>query len=155
MSEDNDQLVGERIGRHLRGELDGYVGRAEKAFLRHVLTDAPARRGHGWRRIGVGVAVAASVVAGVALWNRHGTMPITTPSQLIEPVALASDDPVERSVFWNTIDEGTVFIDDQTPARRLRRQLVEQTRWFDAQGNAQVSYRVPREDIMLVGYGKY
>jgi hypothetical protein len=75
------------------------------------------------------------------------------------PVQLASDDtpdPIERTVYYRTVDDGTVFLDDQTPARQLRRQEVEQVTWLDRRtGRTSVTEMVPKEDVMLVAYNKH
>ena len=66
------------------------------------------------------------------------------------------DRDIERTVFWRTLDEGTVFIDPNTPARQLRRQQVEEVSWTDRQsGERRASYSVPQEEVMLVAYDKY
>ena len=58
-------------------------------------------------------------------------------------------------MWWQTVDQGTVFVDSDTPMRKLLHQQIEQTKWRDADGNESVKVTVPKEEVMLVSYNKY
>jgi hypothetical protein len=64
-------------------------------------------------------------------------------------------EPIERTTYYRTLDDGTVYLDDDTPARQLRRQEVEQVTWLDKKtGKTSMTERIPNEDVMLVAYHK-
>jgi len=71
------------------------------------------------------------------------------------PVAPAGDTPqdVEHALTWNTIDQGTVYLGGEVPLRSVVRQANETVRWYDPQRKARVEMTVPRDEVMLVGYG--
>ena len=88
--------------------------------------------------------------------ERRGTG--VTPTKLVstQPAPADENSPLERTVFWRTLDEGTVYIDDDTPARQLRRQQVEEIAWTDKRsGERKTTYSVPQEEVMFVAYDKY
>nr|MCS5617376.1 hypothetical protein [Pirellulales bacterium] len=78
-----------------------------------------------------------------------GEPPATLPAQ---PAAVAAAEPsragrplvAEEAIAWS--DEGVRFIDGTTPARVLRRSVLE--RYLADDGRAEV--RVPREDFIFL-----
>ena len=62
---------------------------------------------------------------------------------------------VEQTISWETTDEGTLLLDDQTAVRRLRRQIVDRVKWYDPQQQTLVEIAVPKEEIILIGLMTY
>ena len=153
---------------HLVVELDGQLGRAERAF-HDRLRLAPAAdasgvtssrrprrlRSHAWVIGATGAAVAASLAA---MWigpvrpsqPPGGPSAINLKEQHVEPVAVSpsgssktvTDDAaatgyapqwrqVEQVVNSMTVDKGIVVLEDNTPARLVRRVALEQVEWVD------------------------
>jgi hypothetical protein len=168
MNSNEEQLdsLDESLKGHLSGRLDSQLGKAAAAFASHALKSPEISRPAGsavrpWWIALLGTAAAAAVVA-VAfsdmarragpLGPSHPLLVATQPSE----ATTGDDSDIERTVFWRTLDEGTVFIDPNTPARKLRRQQVEEVSWTDRQsGERRASYSVPQEEVMLVAYDKY
>ena len=93
-------------------------------------------------------AIAASVAfAPAVVTSGPAAVAVTALSAVASPAAVAAVaapvEVAEESVAW--ADAGVQFIDDQTPARVLRRVAVERHR--PAGGS---EYRVPREDVILL-----
>jgi len=65
------------------------------------------------------------------------------PSERYRPVAAAN-------VLYDLKDEGTVQLDDQTTARRLRYRYVDSYTWKNPASNASVRWSVPREEVRIV-----
>jgi hypothetical protein len=103
-----------------------------------------------------GLATAAAASLGIS-WAMRDTKPTVLPLDG-GPRRLASDDPapveVTRAVAWQTFDEGTLLLDDQTPVRRVRHQILEYSQWYDPKTKGYVEATVPREEIVLVGLSK-
>lgn len=137
---------------HLTCALDPQLGRAEPHFRRKLAVL------HWWRTRTAGLGVLAAMAACAALaWNLWPTIPAPRPDNGILAVATPSAQPVrvDQLTCWRTLDEGTVFLDDQTPMRRIRRQVIETYEWFDPQQQAKVEITVPREEVILVTVQTY
>jgi hypothetical protein len=173
--EDNINPLDEALMKHFAKRLDPQLGNAVARFAAHAMKDsqiaqnsaepparAEPRRGF-WIATFSTSAVAAALIVGFAMFahsinqngnggTKHGN-PVVSSSQ---PTPSATDVPMERTLFWRTLDEGTVFLDDDTPARQLRRQQVEEVTWKDpASGEQRTSYSIPQEEVMFVAYNKY
>lgn len=159
-SDDNlDRLLRD----YLSAQLDPQVGRASAHFRQHLgraqaaRTDSPRRRrrtAFGWAVGIVGGALAASVAvmaAAPAFW-RHGGLSPDGEGGTTKPVP----EPVMYTqVVGETIDEGTFLVDGKLPVRKLRRELVEQATWYDAEAGARVQVTVPRQDVTFVEMAIY
>lgn len=129
---------------------------ALKSRVAAALAAAPARPAAvRWLAERLLWAGAGAVAASLALTLAPAVAPPVAPPAATaadrtgpaaaEPVA-ATEPPVEvaeEAVAW--ADAGIQFLDDQTPARILRRVAVERHR---PAGGAE--YRVPREDVILM-----
>jgi hypothetical protein len=129
----------------------------------------PDHRRSGWSAFGwsiglAGAAVAAGIAVVMILVPLVQRNPAPTQQVVIVPdpterhttVTPASDDAprdVEHALTWNTIDQGTVYLGGEVPLRSVVRQANETVRWYDPQRNARVEMTVPRDEVMLVGYG--
>ena len=123
----------------------------------------------GWSAFGwsiglAGAAVAAGIAVVMILVPLVQRNPAPTKQLVVVPdptdpdttVTPASDDAprdVEHALTWNTIDQGTVYLGGEVPLRSVVRQANETVRWYDPQRNARVEMTVPRDEVMLVGYG--
>ena len=143
----------------------------------HGNDDAPLRMprsidGHrrsGWSAFGwsiglAGAAVAAGIAVVMILVPLVQRSPAPTKQLVVVPdptdtnttVTPANDDAprdVEHALTWNTIDQGTVYLGGEVPLRSVVRQANETVRWYDPQRKARVEMTVPRDEVMLVGYG--
>lgn len=148
---------------HFRAQLDGQLGRAESAFTRRIAQqNAPRwpRRRHPlvWGLWAAGaIAASAGIVWGVVA---HHELPTVGPAiemvqhpQAVTPQAQAPSTQisVEQIVAYQTIDEGSVILEDQGPARKLRRQVMQTVEWYDPERNESGTVRVPIEQVVLVG----
>jgi hypothetical protein len=71
----------------------------------------------------------------------------------VSPAGEFTPQNVEHALSWNTIDQGTVYLGGEVPLRSVVRQANETVRWYDPQRKAHVEMTVPRDEVMLVGYG--
>jgi hypothetical protein len=126
-------------------------------------------RRSGWSAFGWSIGLAgAAVAAGIAvvmilvpLVQRNPgptkqVVVVPDPSDPGTTVTTATDTAprdVEHALTWNTIDQGTVYLGGEVPLRSVVRQANETVRWYDPQRNARVEMTVPRDEVMLVGYG--
>jgi hypothetical protein len=95
-----------------------------------------------WAAGGAAAASLAFLLAGAAPVGRE---PVTVATvATVEPAAPRSARVSEEAVGWS--DEGIRFVDEFTPARILRRQVIE--RHSAGDGTAEV--RVPREDVIFL-----
>jgi hypothetical protein len=95
-----------------------------------------------WAAGGAAVASLAFLLAGAAPVGREPVAVATVAT--VEPAASRSARVSEEAVGWS--DEGIRFVDEFTPARILRRQVIE--RHSAGDGTAEV--RVPREDVIFL-----
>jgi hypothetical protein len=145
----------EALREHLRNQLDGQLGRATAAFRREVAASPRPRIG---RRLLIwGVCAGASLAASVAIvWSavahRTAQKPVISrndnPSTSTEP---SSPLPVEQTLAYTTTDEGTVVLENEGPARRLRRSVLQTFEFYDPQQKASIQVTVPQEQTVLVG----
>ena len=159
MPEQDDKQLDATLADFFRGALDGQCGRSESFFRQHLKAESRL----AWRTrsflIGAfGAGLAASVAV---LWAspvfRAGATPrpsITgdlkpsVDSSLVQPV-------VEHWVDSRTSDEGVIMLDDETPVRVLRRQAIEQTRYYDEHDAVRSQEVTPRDDLVLMKLTTY
>jgi hypothetical protein len=163
LTHQDDDNLDRMLHEFFAAELDQQVGRAGAGFRLHLLQARAAQRRatphrrrttFGWAAGIVGTALAASVAvmaAAPALWRNSGAPPAGR-----DPGANPAPAPVTYTqVVGQTIDEGTFLVDGRVPVRKLRRELVEQAMWYDAEMGAHVQVSVPREDVMFVEMATY
>src|SRR5262249_11114849 len=127
-----DQLMHQ----HFRRELDDQ------------LPAMPVTHRARWRMLALGGAAIAAAIAGILLMRPGmGTEKST--------VAAASAPQVNYEMAWQTIDNGTVYLDPDTPMQAYVRQQVETTRWVDPATHATMEMSVPQRQIVLVGLNSY
>jgi hypothetical protein len=118
---------------------------------------------HGWRTAGVAAVLTLAVLAG---WVNFRTkdLPIaaTSPDRLAAadsaartpPLNAARSDryqPVTASnVLYDLKDEGAVYVDGDTPARRVRYRYLDTYTWKNPRNNASLKWSVPRDEIRVL-----
>ena len=155
MSDKLDQDLDEVLGRHFRACLDGQLGRASAAFQEEL---AVRRRWRGW--LPTGAAVAACLALAWAMFGHReidnrvvstGPSPHRAEQFAGAGAAAAAETPVVQSATWSRmLDDGPAVVDGQ-PVRQLRRKLVEEIEWYDAEDGATVRTTVPQQQIFLIG----
>ena len=67
----------------------------------------------------------------------------------------ANWEQVQQVVSSQTVDRGLVLLDDNTPARLVRRVSLEQTEWVDEQRGVRMQAFVPRQEAQLISLDTY
>ena len=78
--------------------------------------------------------------------------PTETPAEM---PAAPRWEQVEQLVSTVTLDNGPVVLEDNTPARLIRRVALERTEWVDEQAGVRVRAVVPRDDVQLIALDTY
>ena len=179
MSTENerDEIVDEALRTYLAAELDPQLGRARRAFERHLATNAPAPsrrvRSRGWVIGAVGAALAASVLA---VWTLPGFRPPAPPeltggggppAPVPHPPAVrakaATTVSAAATVGWQQSDYGMtsvtrnlacVVIDD-VPARVVERTDVERRQWVDPDRRVRIEAVSPQHNVHLIDVDTY
>src|SRR5437764_2645389 len=145
----DDAMLESALKRHFNDSLNPQLGRAVSAFESHVAAHPRSvasgssliRRDRAWWAWAVSTtAVAASIAVAFAVMTINSQRPTPTrtlghnisPSSVPTMLAITQptpDEPVERTVWWRTVDQGTVYADDKTPMRKLLRQQVEELKF--------------------------
>ena len=159
----DDGPLGAAMRDYLSAELDPQLGRAAARFRHHLRgpdatstgggSGGPGKPGRwgGWVVGIVGGAMAASIAAlwaGPALWPPK-------PTRDLAPVAQYHFDLDDVTLCTQTRDGGTVVLDGRTPVRRIYRNQLKQSRWFDAAHDVSVEKIEPRQEIMLIEMDTY
>lgn len=155
MTRTDDDDLDALLRAHVSRELDPHLGHATAKLDRLLAERATARP----RPLVIGLrwSAAATVLLGLGVTLSlvaHQLRPAPTPDQ---PIANPAPRPVFDAVqtSWvETYDDGTVLVDEKTPARMLRRVQYEQTDWKDAQGQWQCTITVPQQDVILLDLPK-
>jgi hypothetical protein len=165
MAESDDELS-KLMRAHLAKELDQYVGRAGERFARAIGPADARPASSGFMRLwwAAPIVAAAAVIAVVIAPALHSVTP--QPTVISDPVAILPhvNDPafsatqavafapkdVTGKVYWETRDEGQVWLDDETPARRIRTQQLQTLQYTDPRDSSRIEITIPREEILLV-----
>ncbi len=151
MSDKLDQDLDEVLSRHFQACLEGQLGRASAAFRQDL---EPRRSWRAW--LPLGAAMAACLALAWAMFGHRPAPPkqigSTLPVPAQEAPAIAAPQaPVVQAATWSRMhDDGSAVVDGQ-PVRQLRRKLVEEIEWYDAQDGATVRTTVPQQQIFLIG----
>lgn len=156
--------IEELLEGHLERRLDPHLGKAAQAFAAHVGEHVGEHRGEAapaplaashrfifWWAPAIG-ALAACVMVGLLLRARYDR-PVATGPVGVNPVPAetAGTLEIQRTISWQNFDEGTFMMDEQTPVRRVRRQVLETSQWYDPARQSMVEVSLPREEVMLIG----
>ena len=157
MPEQDEQRIDATLAEFFRGALDGQRGRSEAAFRQYLKGESKlAWRTRSFLIAAFGTGLAASVAV---LWASPIFHAAPTPRTFVEKsnqVDPAIVHPVvEHIVDSRTSDEGVIMLDEETPVRVLRRQAVEQTRYYDEHYQVQSQEVTPRDDLVLMKLTTY
>ena len=162
MSDPKQDRLDELLGRHFACELDGQRSRAERRFLHVAVHASPSHRQTAWWAAwgGIAAAACAAIVWMLpGLWQRGMIAPVADrDADAVSPVtADVQDDLVElrRTLVWQTLDEGMLVVDEDTPLRKVRLQSLERVQWYDRKNQALVEATVPKEEVIFVGMQTY
>ena len=158
MPEQDEEKLDATLAEFFRGKLDGQRGRSEAAFRQYLKGDSKL----AWRTrsfligaFGAGLAASVAVLWASPIFHTnlpHAPFAGPSPSQvdpsIVHPV-------VERIVDSHTSDEGVIMLDEETPVRVLRRQAIEQTRYYDQFDQVQSQEVTPRDDLVLMKLTTY
>ena len=156
MNELNDEQLDLLLRDHFSTELDGQLGRAPVAILARSRRRSPWRAAVNWG-VGGGFALAAAIGALflfaplLKIMSRGGDSDSHQVAQRAGAPVTPISEPVEHEIAWNTIDQGTVFVNDNVPMRSIRRQRVDSLKWIDPDTKAQMEVTVPHDEVVLVG----
>lgn len=140
MEDLNDDQFDAMFRRHLSKELDGQLGRAEE-------TIANLNRRRSLMRIAAWAGVAMAAAAAVAIV-------LLRPGPAAQaPAAVAT--AIEYQLDSQTIDQGTVFLDQETPVRQYVQRQVETARWTNPVTNERIEWSVPQDQVVLVGLNSH
>ncbi len=93
-------------------------------------------------------ALAACVALVVVIMNSSETPPIHNDQGSIHAIDF---DPVRIEHVYSDVEpEGVVFVDDDTPVQRYRRQTVEHVQLIDDKRNIRIELTVPQEDVIVM-----
>ena len=158
----------QRPGLRLRENIQGELGTepAPVARARYAsATNLNSWKWLGWRTAGLATAVALVAVLAMVTLKRPmaqtstkvpPTAPLaaTGPARQPEPPMTAHEDryqPVAAAnVLYDLKDEGQVYVDGDTPARRLRYRYLDTYTWKNPRGNASLKWSVPRDEIRVL-----
>lgn len=100
--------------------------------------------------------LAAAAALAIGFFLRMPELPQPLPLANPPPMATAEAVPAVfkpvrmANVLYAARDEGLVTLDDGRIARRLRREYVDSVTWRDPQGDAAVTWTVPRSEVAVV-----
>jgi hypothetical protein len=147
----------DELRRHFAGALDPQRGRALRAFEEQI--HVPQHRRHWLMAASIGLVFLAG--AAVAFWPARRTPVVSRAIDPVPPVAPRLNMPqdVTRLVAWEASDEGVVdsvhVQGREIPVRKVRREAVETTQWFDPASNATIRLTVPVEQTILIQEDTY
>jgi hypothetical protein len=116
----------------------------------------------GWRP--AGIAAALAVIVAVSWINRKQEMPpavapagvaatnppIRPATQRDLPGSKSAQEIAATNVLYDLKDEGTVLVNGDTPARRVRYRYVDTYTWKNPRTNASLKWSVPRDEIRVL-----
>jgi len=159
----NNDNLDRLLSEHFDGTLASQLGRTEAAFREQLNRASVPKRPLKipfWL-IGTFTTAAAATVA-IAMLNPLspdlGVVPgpskpdVSQPTLIASTVAATSPNhtDLQYTSYQRTLDDGLVYLDDQTPARKLRRQAVQQIQWLDDDGKTLMQVTVPKEQVLVV-----
>jgi hypothetical protein len=130
------------------------------------VTTFPAWKWRGWS-----LAAAAAIIAGVVFlrypWQAglpgevaRQNSPAASQPVVEQQVADASQVPASTpnvyrpvratNVLYDLQDDGTVYLSDNTPARRVRYRYVDTYTWKNPATNASLKWTVPRDEVRVI-----
>ncbi len=153
MNDVNDKLDA-LLQSHLKRELDPYVGSAMNKLNAEVRVGGGFEQASWGSRIRYAMAAALMLSIGVAgsIVYRNFNVPPSLPPTADNRVVPYTE--AVQSNWTTTYDDGTVMVDEQTPARMLRRVQYQKLDWKDPSGKWQSRIEIPNQDVILVDIPK-
>ncbi len=162
------------LRRGLSEQLDMHIGRAAERFLaesdRPALTAPSGSAMRLWWAVPLLAAAAVVAMFAAPVFRAAQSSPAdpsiasqraTNPGHLPSHGADASltqvrYEPTEvgGAVKWADQYEGMVWLDDETPAQKIRRHRLETLEWTDPLDSSRIQITLPREEIVLVSSPK-
>ena len=170
---ERDEIVDDALRTYLAAELDPQLGRARRAFERHLATTTPAPprgvRSRGWVIGTVGAALAASVLAVWALPGFRPTPPAEVTGVAPTPVPhpstgrATSANSASAAADWQQCGYGSTSVTrngacvliDNMPARVVERMEVERRQWFDPNRGVRIEAVSPQHNVHLIDVDTY
>lgn len=147
----NDEALQREVVEAIDRRIQPQLGRSRRAFLDAVASETAsrsattnARRRWWWLPATAGLAAAVAIAIRLSAPTRAPDQPPTTPA-----VASFAPSPVSHAVAWTPLEDQTVYVNGQVPARSIRGLRVDELRWFDPELKAHVRLTVPREQVVL------
>lgn len=152
-------LLLDRIGRDLGAPGDGVAGPTRPRYT--TATNLGSWKWLGWRTVAIAATLGLVATIGwVNLQDRTApaapaeqTVANNTPAPVPTGAAPSADHyrPVAATnVLYDLKDEGTVYVDGDTPARRLRYRYLDTYTWKNPRNNASLKWSVPRDEIRVL-----
>jgi hypothetical protein len=152
----NDEQLQQQVAEAVGRKLGPQMGRARRVFLNAVAGTQPAPtrptlRFRPWMLLGFGSAAAAALLVLTLRPTSAPDAPDAGTGSAAPVVASSTNEPsnVQHAVFWEPIDEQTVYVNGQVPARSIRGVRVDEVQWFDPRLKAHVRLTVPRQQVVL------
>lgn len=99
-----------------------------------------------WLAGGAAIAACAAVVTIVMINSQTATTIQPTNDNIV-----GDFDPVRIEHVYSDIEpEGVVYVDNDTPVQRFRRQTVEHVQLIDDKRNIRIEMTVPKEDVIIM-----
>lgn len=147
----------ERIGRDLEASAEAAAPLGPRYA---TATNRHSWKWVGWRPAGVAAILALAAVAGWVRLQRAAPPSAPLRGQLAGngPAAPVGSAPAPdryqpvaaTNVLYDLKDEGTVYLDGDTPARRLRYRYLDTYTWKNPRNNASLKWSVPRDEIRVL-----
>ncbi len=141
----------------------GHEGKAAPARAYRTATNLASWKWRGWRTTGVAAALVMLAALGLEFFARPSA---ARQSKARQPVSSAVAGPVDQrspgsmpdryrpvaasNVLYDLKDEGTVYVDGDVLARRLRYRYVDTYTWKNSSGSASIKWSVPRDEIRVL-----
>jgi hypothetical protein len=157
----HDAAVEVMLGEHFNSRLGGQVGKASAAFAREMDRELHAREvkrtRRAWFLAAIPTAVAACVVVLATIsYMKPGVVDAGKGSG--GGTVVADSPKVDSTTYYRDFDGGVRVVSDENgtrPVRQIRRQVVQETEWYDPVEKATMRVTVPAEQTVYVGVQPY
>jgi hypothetical protein len=159
--EPQDAAVEVMLGEHLNARLNGQVGKASAAFQQQMNRELHARELKRTRRAWYLAAIPTGLAACIAVMATISYMkpPAVDAKKGAGATVAAADSPkVESTTYYRDFDGGVRMVSSENgprAVRQIRRQVVQETEWYDPQEKATMRVTVPAEQTVYVGVQPY
>ena len=143
------------LNEHLGARLTGQMGRASAAFQRQMDRELHAREIKRTRRTWFYAAIPTAAAACIAVVATINYMkPTTVDKGGGGGTKVAVNTPsVDSTTYYRDFDGGVRVVSDERgehPVRQIRRQVMQETEWYDPVEKATIRVQVPTEQVVFV-----